>query len=482
MGSKIKTLGSKELVKIFDEQLTSVKSYKLINELDNPCHIMFNNIEYYVYIKNLSSAYFKNPDVSRAQLTGIDILGQIKESEALFILMGYDAENDVYATWNPYITKQRIGTASSPSFYSRFSLQEEASQEGNFVLKDLKNEGNVLVFPRHKLGDFMVNISMFFPDTSDYVAMGSKKRHDANTAYKLLNSSKHLEKEFAEYLSSLKLDKKRVSEYVWAIKQLISDSVFSSNRKIFLAYDSVCEYRNVVDIFLTNEYIKSMDSMSGGLFSSAFPQYIEFLIERYGQEIDANSTKIDYETPFIDTHGNLTLITNPKLLDLLRQDLDNEYPRPMAAYATIEDFYGDRFPNMQMHHWQALFKKINWSAPIQELNSIKDNNNPKQKANNKKIVVTFPDGTVICKNKVVNTFLDVINYAGAENVQKLGITMGKIGGNLLISNEMNPKYSRSFKAIGKGLYVNTCSSTETKLSQLNQINKKLELGLKIALL
>lgn len=116
-----KNLTSAELLNIFIAEMNTSATFKFIDEAKNPCHIMFEGVEYYIYIKNLSSAYFSNPDVSRAQLTGVDTLLPIKESDALFILLGYDSDNHVYAAWNPHVAKQRIGTASSPSLYSRFS-------------------------------------------------------------------------------------------------------------------------------------------------------------------------------------------------------------------------------------------------------------------------------------------------------------------------------------------------------------------------
>lgn len=187
-------LTSKRLVEIFDEQMASSATYRLLEELSNPCHIIFEGIESYVYIKNLSSAYFANPDVYRAQLTGVDSLNTIKKTSALFILLGYDSENEVFAVWNPFIVKQRIGTAASPSFYSRLSWQEEVAKSKRFLHQELKNDGSVLLFPKELITTFMTSIDSFFPDTSEYVAMGSKKRKEANAAYKCLVNTHHLGK------------------------------------------------------------------------------------------------------------------------------------------------------------------------------------------------------------------------------------------------------------------------------------------------
>jgi len=505
-----RNLTSNELIQIFEDEMNASATFKHLDDKKNPCHIMFEGIEFYVYVKNISSAYFSNPDVSRAQLTGVDTLNAIKQSDALFILLGYDSENRIFAAWNPHIAKQRIGTSSSPSLYSRFSWQKEAATQGDFITRELKNDGSVLLFPQEYISLFLGNIEMFFPDTSEYVAMGSKRRSGANAAYRELVNTQHLG-EFAKYLSVNSYLQEEITEYVKAIKQLINTSVISSNRRIFLACDSLAEYTDAAIQFLSTEELKELDAENEDVYSYAFPVYVEFLIEEYGEEHDeeedttdetsieeqlsaeeevepaveevvtpTENEEIDYEAPFIDAHGNLTLIANPKLIDLLCEDLNSEYPRLMAAYATIEDFYGERFENMEMFQWQALFKKIDWQNPYPSL-VAKQEEKQRQRAARQKIKVVFPDGHTLCENQVVKTLLEVIKFAGVNDVAGLGITMGKNGGGPLIDTVVNEKYANAFKPLGDGLYANTCSDTPTKLSQIQQINKLLELGLTITM-
>lgn len=500
-----RNLTSAELLNIFVTEMEVSATFKFIGEAKNPCHIMFEGVEYYIYIKNLSSAYFSNPDVSRAQLTGVDTLLQIKQSDALFILLGYDSDNQVFAAWNPHVAKQRIGTASSPSLYSRFSWQKEAVEQGDFITRELKNDGSVLLFPKEYICLFLGNIEMFFPDTSDYVAMGSKRRSEANAAYRELTNIQHLG-EFANYLNISGFDQQTIQEHVRAIKLLISTSLISNNRKIFLACDTLEEYRDAANEFLALEEIKKIDADMDNTFSYALPSYIDFLIEEFGEnpedsetgnedlpepteeelqltpedEYGAEAEDVDYETPFTDAHGILTCIANPTLIDLLREDLDSEYPRPMSAYATVEDFYGDLFPNMEMHHWQTLFNKIDWSNPYPPLDSYQMSTE-KTRSRRQKIRVVLEDGTEICEKQVVNTLIEVIKYAGVENVRTLNISMGKNGGTPLIDTKINQKYANAFKEMGNGLYVNTCSNTATKFSQIQKINSALNLNMQLFL-
>ena len=198
------------------------------------------------------------------------------------------------------------------------------------------------------------------------------------------------------------------------------------------------------------------------------------------EENDAKTESVDYETRFTDEQGRLTCIANPKLINLLREDLDKEYPSLFGAYSTVEDFYGDRFPNMEMHHWLSLFKKIDWQNPYPSLDSTQSTIQRKR-TTRLKIRVVKPNGDIIFENQVVNTLLEVIKLAGVEEVRDLNITMGKNGGLPLISSEIVPKYANAFKELGNGLYLNSCSDTHTKFLQIKKINEELGLNLTIEL-
>lgn len=74
-----------------------------------PFSIIFDEKKYYIYIKNLSSAYFKDrPDTTRAQLPIRDEFEQIKLSDIPFIFLGYDSNNDVLVCWNFHVVKNRL--------------------------------------------------------------------------------------------------------------------------------------------------------------------------------------------------------------------------------------------------------------------------------------------------------------------------------------------------------------------------------------
>ena len=94
------------------------------------------------------------------------------------------------------------------------------------------------------------------------------------------------------------------------------------------------------------------------------------------------------------------------------------------------------------------------------------------------IRVVFPDNRVSCSRQVWQTLVDVVNYAGGENVKRLGIMM--LGDNL-VSSHLNPNsaYRSAQKLLDDGLYVSTFSTTEVKYKQIQKINRDLKLGLVI---
>ena len=94
------------------------------------------------------------------------------------------------------------------------------------------------------------------------------------------------------------------------------------------------------------------------------------------------------------------------------------------------------------------------------------------------IRVVFPDNRVSCQKIVANTFFDVIKYAGAENVERLGIMA--LGQNI-ITNQLHEKeqYRPYQREIEPGVYVNTFIDTDKKYEVLKMINRELNLNLTI---
>ena len=118
--------------------------------------------DFYVYVKNLSSAYFKTrPDTTRAQLPVRGDFEAIKSSPIPFVFLGYDRVNDVLVCWNFHIAKQRLNERKSVSFYSRSFYQDEVVC-GEFLKKTLKNGDTPVLFKRKDIISFFYNIHALF--------------------------------------------------------------------------------------------------------------------------------------------------------------------------------------------------------------------------------------------------------------------------------------------------------------------------------
>ena len=94
------------------------------------------------------------------------------------------------------------------------------------------------------------------------------------------------------------------------------------------------------------------------------------------------------------------------------------------------------------------------------------------------IRVKFPDNHVSCQKIVSNTFADVIKYAGARNVEQLGIML--LGENIISSSLMeNERYASGQQEIEPGIYLCTYCDTDKKLEIIKMINRELNLNLVI---
>jgi hypothetical protein len=94
------------------------------------------------------------------------------------------------------------------------------------------------------------------------------------------------------------------------------------------------------------------------------------------------------------------------------------------------------------------------------------------------IRVTFPDKRVSFHKKSSDTFVEVIEYAGAKEVEQMGFEV--LGKNLVSASFYeNEKYKKYQREVSPGLYVCTYCHTEKKLRILNEINRVLKLNLVI---
>ena len=498
----IKKISRYTLQQIFIESLEECDSFKIIDGL-NPFHIMLNGKELYIYIKNLSPAYFTNPDVWRVQLPKKEEFETIKEGNIDFVLLGYDADNDVYTTWHPKWTKQRLNNGESVSFYSRLSLQEEVASSQDIKRLSLNNDGEVIAFPREHLEFILSNLKTFFQDDSDYVAMGSKRRPEANDAYKTFCDAKNVEL-LARSMNDDGYSGVTIGNYCRAIKTLINDGHITRYRKIFLSCDSLSEYLDVVSEFCNQPDIKEQNEKWHNTLSAALRAYISFLIKQLKDGMFTSPTiepvsiipedteissiiiadnnipeEVDWEAMFTNANGKLTKIANPILIDKLRPYLDSEYVNPVCAYSEVEDFYGERYSTMDMSDWMKLFKAIDWNNPYVSLSTSKENKSTeKTKSKTEILRVEYPDGQVVQYQKSIDTFVEVIENNYPDLIHELNIMHANVN---LVTKERSQQYSSAQREIEGGWLVFTNISTRKKREDLIKISDELELDLKVDL-
>lgn len=96
----------------------------------------------------------------------------------------------------------------------------------------------------------------------------------------------------------------------------------------------------------------------------------------------------------------------------------------------------------------------------------------------KTIRVTFPTGKVVAHPKQLDTLIAVVEYAGPMQVQTLDIV---VQGDNMIRDTILPteKVPRGLKQLSTGQYLQTASNIDMKIRQIETINNRLHLGLKV---
>lgn len=159
--------------KLFAKDL-KIKFIETLNELDefsyeegNPFLIKIGTEKYFVFLKNLSPAYFKNsPYVTRVQLPYSDHFSKIFKADIPFIILGYDVDTDTVVAWNPIKVKERLNAKSNVSLYSRSSFQENV-KDGEFRFGYLSNGERIIVFKRENLTNFFDVVFDLFEENAE---------------------------------------------------------------------------------------------------------------------------------------------------------------------------------------------------------------------------------------------------------------------------------------------------------------------------
>lgn len=202
----MRNIGKRELKLKFVEVLNQTDGF--IYEDGNPFLINIENVKYFLFLKNISSAYFKkSPDVTRVQLPTSDHFKIISQSDIPFIIFGFDIDNDAVVCWNPSKVKSRLNEKSNVSLYSRESLQSN-TKLNEFKLGYLTNGEKIILFKRENLPLFFEKLPTLFNDISNKLI-----RSDINEGDISVKLSEVTDKELLSKIEPL-LRKNRVLEAV----------------------------------------------------------------------------------------------------------------------------------------------------------------------------------------------------------------------------------------------------------------------------
>lgn len=135
--------------------------------------------------------------------------------------------------------------------------------------------------------------------------------------------------------------------------------------------------------------------------------------------------------------------------------------------------------NLKVSYTKENGLDIQLAEPVVQNRSLFSGTDERNYRKKKFIIrVKFPDNRVSCQKIVSNTFADVIKYAGAKNVERLGIMI--LGENIISPSLMeNERYAAGQQEIEPGLYLSTYCDTDKKLEILKMINRELNLNLSI---
>jgi hypothetical protein len=212
--------------------IDSFKNEKSFNSGDgNPFLINFERKEYYVFLKNISPAYYpKYPDITRIQLPFSPHFRKISKSNIPFIILGFNTDYDTFTGWDPSKIKGRLNNKSNVSLFSRNSFQEKL-HFNNFKEHQISNGDMVILFNIRSTPQYFRKYMDYFKNHYDLFSeiTPTQKLQQINSS-NLKNKASHIKiielevlnlfsknpflahQKYSEYMSNLKFNKKEIIE------------------------------------------------------------------------------------------------------------------------------------------------------------------------------------------------------------------------------------------------------------------------------
>jgi hypothetical protein len=343
--------------KLFAKDL-KIKFIETLNELDefsyeegNPFLIKIGRVKYYIFLKNLSPAYFKNsPDVTRVQLPYSDHFSKIFKANIPFIIFGYDVDTDTVVTWNPLKIRERLNAKSNVSLYSRLSLQEDVKAD-EFKLGFLSNNEKIVLFKRANLKRFFNVSSQLFADESSIKSFIQYDEIDSTSD--IDNYKIWLQKKYSA---------KSVKGYTYGLNKIYSDlkeiSALKCNSLFEIQNPEIL--KNLYDRWYSVKDYKDHDKVKGKyMYSNAFKRYIAF--REHQQRVAPNAAamnQVSFDPEITYSHKDLI---DKEIHELILPFLKKN--QVLHAVEIVSKHYGNKYENMEFKDWYRiivdLYKKIN---------------------------------------------------------------------------------------------------------------------------
>ncbi len=347
----MRKISARELKLKFIETLSRLESFSF--EEGNPFLIKINTKKYYIFLKNLSPAYFKSsPDVTRVQLPYSYHFLKIFKTDIPFIILGYDVDTNTVVAWNPKKMKERLNAKSNVSLYSRSSLQENVKDD-EFRFGYLSNGEKIIIFKLESL-TFFFDISFdLFKENSilDFVPTSNNKKSSGKEQFefwlKNRGYSKRTIKHYSSGINKISRDLKEISE-------LDQNSLFD--------IESTKTLQSLFDKWYSVDKFKHNDIVGKLMYSNSLKRFIEYnenkQMSKY--KITKISTSEQYETELKKT-ANISEIRDKELLQIIKPLLRKN--KVLQAVEETSKYYENKHRNMTFKDWHKivseLYRKMN---------------------------------------------------------------------------------------------------------------------------
>ena len=155
-----------KIVALIGENLKSDPDRVLVHSFENPLVIEIGGATVALYIRKITSAYFKNrPDVTRIQLHDSSSIKDLETQGVKVLILGYCPEFNCVVLWPPESTTSRFNKRKNVSLYSRKSFQKEAGSSNTPMRYRLKNSDTITGFPLTLLSQ---SLKDFFGQQNNY--------------------------------------------------------------------------------------------------------------------------------------------------------------------------------------------------------------------------------------------------------------------------------------------------------------------------